>query len=56
MSSRVETFLDVFFALDGETPPAFAQSSSRASDFAFQLFHVDAFNDRILPSDRGFVW
>src|SRR5215813_4513941 len=34
MSSEVETSLDVFFALDGETRSAFAQSYDGASDFA----------------------
>ena len=34
MSSEIETSLDVFFALDGKTRSAFAQSYDGASDFA----------------------
>jgi hypothetical protein len=34
MSGEVKTSLDVFFALDGKTRSAFAQSYDGASDFA----------------------
>jgi hypothetical protein len=53
MSSEVETSLDVFLALDGETRSAFAQTYDGASDFAVgclapkrlaaQFFKVTAF-------------
>jgi len=53
MSGEIETSLDVFFALDGKTRSAFAQSYDGASDFpvgcltptrlAAQLFKATAF-------------
>ena len=54
MSSGVETSLDAFFDLDGETPPAFAQSYSRASAFAVGLatFAADVFG-RASPDRIG---
>jgi len=51
MSSGLETSLDVFFASDGKTPPAFAQSYDRASDFAACCFASTRLTTDFLQSD-----